>query len=47
MLQLQLNRVDYCHIGTTSHKCLKLIENQTGESKQQKVNYVFSFYLNS
>jgi hypothetical protein len=36
MLQLQLNRIDYCQIGTTNHKCMRLMP--TTNKELQKVN---------
>ena len=35
MLQLQLNRVDYCQVGATTHKGLKLMPS--GNKEQQKI----------
>lgn len=31
MLQLQLNRVDYCQVGTTNQKCMKLMPSNQKE----------------
>jgi hypothetical protein len=36
MLQLQLNRVDYCQVGTTGHKCMKLMPSEKKELQKVK-----------
>jgi hypothetical protein len=36
MLQLQLNRVDYCQVATTSQKCMKLMPSL--QKELQKVD---------
>jgi hypothetical protein len=40
MFQLQLNRVDYCQVGTTTNKCMRLMP-----SLMKELNKVgFHFY---
>lgn len=29
MLQLQLNRIDYCQVGSLGHKCMRLLPSAT------------------
>ncbi len=36
MLQLQLNRVDYCQVGSTSHKCMRLLPSASKELQRVK-----------
>lgn len=42
-MELELNRVDYCFVGTTLRNCLKLLPN--GYKQQQQVHKEFFCYI--
>lgn len=43
MFQLQLNRVDYCQVGTTNHKCMKLMPSLQKELQKVPTIIKISF----